>query len=148
MKCLSCQSLKGETSLSRGPAILKSKYWQVEHIHPTSLLGWLVIVLKRHAEALHELSSDEFSELARIQEATTKALHEETKCQKEYNMIFAEQENFNHVHVHIVPIPEDLPAKNRGPNIFSLHGVPDSEVVDDKKTIKLCKRLSNKISLQ
>ncbi len=39
----------------------------VDHAYPTSHLGWLVIVLKRHVEALHELRKEEFVELAEIE---------------------------------------------------------------------------------
>ena len=52
---------------SPGPYIYEGRSWVVDHAYPTSLKGWLVIVLKRHVEALHDLTHEEFRELADIQ---------------------------------------------------------------------------------
>ena len=67
MECFSCRSISGDKRISPGPYIHEGNYWLVDHAYPTSLKGWLVIVLKRHVEALHELSQEEFKELADIQ---------------------------------------------------------------------------------
>src|SRR5260370_12981866 len=66
-ECFSCRSISGEKRISPGPYIHEGNYWLVDHAYPTSLKGWLVIVLKRHVEALHELSQEEFKDLADIQ---------------------------------------------------------------------------------
>ncbi|MGO8946882.1 MAG: hypothetical protein ACLQUY_04295 [Ktedonobacterales bacterium] len=49
------------------PSSYEGTHWVVDHAYPTSHLGWLVIVLKRHVEALHELRKEEFVELAEIE---------------------------------------------------------------------------------
>lgn len=67
MEYLSCRSISGEKRISPGPFIYEGTYWLVDHAYPTSHLGWLVIVLKRHAEALYELSREEFGEMAEIE---------------------------------------------------------------------------------
>ncbi|MEX0650305.1 MAG: HIT family protein [Candidatus Andersenbacteria bacterium] len=146
MNCLSCQALKGEISLTPGPVIYEGTYWKVEHVNSSAIPGWLVIVLKRHAEALHELSTKELSELAIMQGATAKALHEELQSQKEYSVLFAEKGGCNHIHFHIVAIPEDLPADKRGANIFSLLNVSKTEAVAGEEIVSLCERLSAKVS--
>ena len=48
-----------------------------EHAYPVKIIGWLVIVLKCHAEALQELTLEEFAELAQIQAKAVHALHKE-----------------------------------------------------------------------
>ncbi len=82
----------------------------MEHAYPSRLLGWMVIVLRRHAESLHELSGDEFQELGEVIERTVRALHRVSSCAKEYVACYAELEHFQHVHFHVVPRAADLPA--------------------------------------
>jgi|SRR5215216_4255221 len=67
MECWTCKSNTGEKRISPGPTIFEGKYWLVEHAYPVKAIGWLIIVLKRHAEVLHELTAEEFTELAQIQ---------------------------------------------------------------------------------
>ena len=62
--------------MSPGPVIQERDHWLVEHAYPSSLLGWLVIVLRRHAEALHELTEDEARELGTLVYRTAVALYE------------------------------------------------------------------------
>ena len=100
----------------------------MEHAYPTKLKGWLVIVLKRHVEALHDLTFEEFAELAAIQARATQLLHEVLDCEKEYVMCLAEAEHFHHIHVHVVPKLRDLPEELKGANIFALLG---EKVADD-----------------
>src|SRR5512134_4061576 len=80
MECWTCKSNTGEKRISPGPTIFEGDYWLVEHAYPVKILGWIVIVLKRHAEALHELTVEEFMELAQIQARLIPLLHEEVQC--------------------------------------------------------------------
>ena len=61
--CPVCRSNEGVHRISPGVVIYEGQAWLVEHAYPTSLLGWLVIVLRRHSEALHDLTPDEATEL-------------------------------------------------------------------------------------
>ncbi len=69
--CYTCLSNSGEQRISPGPTIYEGQYWLVEHAYPARRQEWIVITLKRHAEALHELTADEFSELGTIQARLT-----------------------------------------------------------------------------
>ena len=129
MECLSCRSISGEKRISPGPIIHEGTYWLVDHAYPTSHLGWLVIVLKRHAEALHELSREEFAELAEIQYRLAQVMRQDVHVEKEYTMCFAEGTGFNHIHFHFVPKPKDLPAELKGPAIFALIRVDEAHAV-------------------
>ena len=118
MECLTCRNISGEQRISPGPFLHEGAYWLVDHAYPTSHLGWLVILLKRHAEALHDLSRTEFAELAEIQYKLAQVTHQDSHVQKEYMMLFAEAQGFSHIHIHFVPKPENLPARLKGPAIF------------------------------
>ena len=94
MECWTCKSNTGEKRISPGPTVFDGKYWLVEHAYPVKTIGWLIIVLKRHAEALHELTTEEFAELAWIQGKFIHLLHEELSCEKEYISCYAETGHF------------------------------------------------------
>jgi diadenosine tetraphosphate (Ap4A) HIT family hydrolase len=117
----------------------------VEHAYPTSLLGWLVIVLKRHAEALHELSHEEGEELGLLQWAVSRALSAEIGCMKEYAVFFAEQPGFSHVHVHMVPRAADLDAALLGGRVFAHLTPRPSEVIDPSDVARFCERVGGTI---
>jgi diadenosine tetraphosphate (Ap4A) HIT family hydrolase len=132
VECWSCPSLTGERRISPGPFIHEGRYWVVDHAYPTRLPGWLVLVLKRHAEALHDLSAEEMAEMGDLIRRSCLVLREVTGCQKEYVSLYAEAPHFAHLHVHIVPRAADLPADLRGPRVFGLlsaeGAVPPEEV--------------------
>jgi diadenosine tetraphosphate (Ap4A) HIT family hydrolase len=129
MECLSCRSISGEKRISPGPIIYEGTYWLVDHAYPTSHLGWLVIVLKRHAEALHELSREEFAELAEIQYKLAQVMRQDPHVEKEYLACFAESPGFSHIHIHFVPRPKNLPAELKGPAVFELLRVDEVHAV-------------------
>jgi diadenosine tetraphosphate (Ap4A) HIT family hydrolase len=90
MECWTCKSNTGEKeSLPALTTIFEGKYWLVEHAYPVKTIGWLVIVLKRHAEGLHELTTEEFAELAQIQDKLIRFLYEELHCEMEYIFCYA-----------------------------------------------------------
>ncbi len=144
MECLTCKSNTGEKRISPGPTIFEGKYWFVEHAYPVKILGWLVIVLKRHAEALHELSAEEFAELGLIQSRLICLLFEELHCEKEYFVCYAEQEHFHHIHFHVFAKPHDLPEELKGGNSFALLKVSAEEAVPPNDMIAFCEILKSK----
>lgn len=126
--CRTCASLSGTARISPGPVIYEGTHWIVDHAYPCRMKGWLVLVLKRHAEALHDLTPEEFAELGTLLGRTTELLHRTLDCQKEYVMQIAEGEGFAHVHVHVVPKPRDLPVELKGPQVFALIRADDARV--------------------
>lgn len=147
MECYTCKSNSGERRISPAPTIYEGKYWLVEHVYPTKLKGWIVIVTKRHVEALHELTKDEFAEFAEICEAAAKALYQLSGCEKEYCMCYAEVEHFQHIHFHVVPKPHDLPDEAKGSKIFSLNRIEEKDAVPRKDIIEFCAELSAKLNI-
>ncbi|HKF36859.1 MAG TPA: HIT domain-containing protein [Ktedonobacteraceae bacterium] len=144
MDCLTCLSLIGERRISPGPFIYEGTYWVVDHAYPTTHLGWLVIVPRRHVEALHELSKEEFEELAQIEYKLVQVMHTDAAVQKEYLMCFAEGESFHHVHVHVVPRPADLPDDLKGPRIFGLLASDETQAIPTPTLSAFCEEFTRK----
>ena len=144
MDCYSCRSLSGEKRISPGPVIAEETYWIVEHAYPTAIRGWLVIVLKRHAEALHDLSQEEFAELAQIQYRLAQIMGQDAQTEKEYAMCLAEAEHFQHIHIHFIAKPKDLPTEARGPRIFSQLNVDEQHTLPIEEVISICTDFAEK----
>jgi len=145
MNCLSCDSNLGIKRISPGDPIYKGNYWIVEHAYPSGVLGWNVIVLLRHCEKLHELSLEEWTELAKIQEAVTKSMHKIGKLEKEYLACFAEVEGFKHIHFHVIPKREDLPNEFVGTKSFQYLKVGIEESIKENTIIEYCSEMRNDI---
>jgi diadenosine tetraphosphate (Ap4A) HIT family hydrolase len=145
MECLTCLSLSGEQRISPAPFIFEGKFWMVDHAYPTTQSGWLVILPKRHIEALHELTRGEFQELAEIEYKLVQVMHSDSSVQKEYMMCFAEGEGFHHVHIHVVPRAFDLPAKLRGPRIFTLLMVDEEHAIPAQTVKEFCEDFTRKL---
>lgn len=134
-ECLTCQALEGKIRLTDAPPVIETDYWKVEHAFPTSVKGWLVLVPKRHCEAMHQLMPAELSELARLLGLCSRALAEVLGAQKEYLMQFAEQKGFHHVHFHLVARMPDWPENLTGAHVLSALGekvknpLPQEEVI-------------------
>jgi diadenosine tetraphosphate (Ap4A) HIT family hydrolase len=144
MECWTCKSNTGEKRISPGPTIFEGKYWLVEHAYPIKVIGWIVMVLKRHAEALHELTVEEFAELSQIQARLIPLLHQELHSEKEYVSCYAEMEHFEHVHVHVFARPADFPDEFKGGRSFALLKVTAEAAVPAGEIIAFCKLLRDK----
>lgn len=140
--CYSCEALRGERHISPGQRIFEGKWWVVEHAWPTSVVGWVVLVLRRHAGALHELAADELTEMGTLLARVVRALHAETDCAKEYLACFAEAEHFQHVHLHVVPRATGLPQELQGPRIFALLNPADGSQASVADVQAFCGRLA------
>lgn len=132
--CMTCALLRDRDGGARPlwDSIYRTPLWDVVHAYNTALPGWLVLVARRHVEAVAELSPDESSELGRLIGATSQALHAAVGCRKTYVVQFAEAAEHPHVHVHIVPRMPDQPDDRRGPLIFGYLGVPEHERVPER----------------
>ncbi len=146
MECWTCRSNTGEKRISPGPTIFEGQYWFLEHAYPAKIIGWLVIVLKRHAEALHELTAEEFAELAQIQAKVIPLLHEELHSEKEYISCYAEMEHFRHIHVHVFARPADWPEELKGGGSFKLLKVTPEEAVPSQEILTFCELLKSKLA--
>jgi diadenosine tetraphosphate (Ap4A) HIT family hydrolase len=112
--------------------ILRTPFWDMAHSYNSTLPGWLVLVVRRHIEAIGELTDEEAVELGRLLQRTSRALKAVTGCQKTYVMQFAEMAEHPHVHFHIVPRMADLPEERRSTKIFGYLGVAEEERVSEE----------------
>lgn len=107
-------------------AIVRTPRWDLVHCYDTSLLGWLVLVPRRHLTSVAGLDAGEGRELGDLLRFASGALAAEVGCVKTYVMQFAEHPDHPHVHFHVVPRAADLPETHRGANIFRYLGVDDA----------------------
>lgn len=146
MLCHVCESNSGAARISPGAPIYEGVHWVVEHAYPSALLGWLVIVLKRHAEALHLLTEAESVELGMLQWASAKTLASQTGCAKEYIAFFAEMPGFHHVHFHVVPRHVHLDPELRGGKVFALLQASRNDIVAEDRVAEFCVRAAQEMS--
>ena len=113
-------------------SIYRTRFWDVVHSYNTALPGWLVLVARRHIEAIDELTDEEAIELGVLLMQVSRALKEITGCLKTYVILFAEQAEHPHVHFHIIPRMADQPENRRGTKIFQYLGVSEEERVSEE----------------
>ena len=133
-----CQTCELVARRDRGEAppwdaIYRSPHWDVVHSFDTSLVGWMVLVARRHIAAVDEMSDEEAVELGRLIRRVSLALKETTGCVKTYVIQFAEAAGHPHVHFHIVPRMADQPDDHRGPKIFRYLGFADEARVTEER---------------
>jgi len=137
-ECLTCKSNSGEKRISPGETIHNGKYWMVEHAYPAGLLGWIVIVLKRHTEKLHELTLDEWNELAELNYKSINLLHRLLNSWKEYSCCFATGEGFRHIHFHVIPNADEFDESFKGVRVFHYLRESECEIIPADKVKEFC----------
>ncbi|QKG22260.1 HIT family protein [Actinomadura verrucosospora] len=132
--CLVCDHNSRMDALPPREVVAFDEQWRVAHAFGTGMPGWLVLTPRRHVTAVAELTDAEAAALGAWQVRLSRALHAVTGCRKTYIAQFAEAEGFAHVHFHIVPRADDLPAALRGPRVFALlAGVPEDELSEARR---------------
>jgi len=141
--CRTCWLLErrdaGETP--EWDSIVRTDAWDVVHCDSTSMLGWIVLVVRRHVAALAHLTDDEASVLGPLVRDVSRALHELVGCEKTYVIQFAEHPQHRHVHVHAVPRAEGLADDQIGPGVFQFLGVDEDERVSEADMNRLASAL-------
>ena len=127
--CKSCQLIRRRDSGATPPwdKIYRSRHWDLVHAYNTSYLGWLVLIVRRHIEALDEMTPPEAAELGALLRDVALALKQQTGCQKTYVMQFAESSDHPHVHFHIVPRMPDQAPEDLAYRVMRRLGVPLTE---------------------
>ncbi len=138
--CRSCEANAGIKRISPAATIYPGERWLLEHAYPTSREGWLVAVLRRHCENLHELDRAEWSELADIQFAAIAAMREILDLDREYVACFAEMEGFKHIHFHLIPKPRGCDSESVGVKAFRHLKVEPNEAIGADRVIAFCDR--------
>ena len=120
----------------------------VNYCNDPMVVGHIVIQPRRHVESLTDLRVDEIADIIRLIWKYNKvlALAMDPKPEKIYVCTFNESPDW-HLHFHIVPRSEQIPQKERGPNILC-RKVPLEEKSEKtiKDTIKRIKATIEKLS--
>jgi diadenosine tetraphosphate (Ap4A) HIT family hydrolase len=147
-----CESCKLVRRRDAGAAplwdsIYRTQFFDIAHAFNTSLPGWIIVVLRRHAGAIDELTVDEASELGVLLSKVSVGLKDTVGCTKTYVMQFAEQPGYNHVHFHVVPRMADLPETSRGANIFNYLGVDDEHRISEDAMNEIASRMQKELGV-
>lgn len=105
--------------------------------------GWLVIALRRHAHAIHELEETELKELGDLLHLLSRVLHALLGCEKEYVVQFAEMKRFQHVHFHLIARAVDLPSAFKGAGIFGALGESVEESLSAEEIMLISSQLKS-----
>ncbi len=128
--CKTCELIARRDSGDAPPwdEILRTPFWDVVHNYDTSLLGWLVLVVRRHLSSIDEFTEEEAIELGSLLRRSSRALKEVVGCEKTYAIQFAEHPEHPHVHFHVVPRMADMPAEYRATGVFGYSGSAEERV--------------------
>lgn len=143
MSCLTCDLIAARDA-GTAPlwdSIYRTEFWDLAHSFNTSLPGWLVLVARRHIEAIDELTNEEAAELGILLRRTSAALREVTGCVKTYVIQFAEAAGHPHVHFHVIPRMAGLPEEHRSTGIFGYLGVLEDERVGEAQMNEMASQI-------
>ena len=143
--CYTCDQESQLPALPAREAIAYDRHWRVAHATGCGLLGWLVLVPRRHVLEVAELTDDEAAGLGTWQVRIARRLTEEQGVSKVYVTEFGEVPGF-HLHFHIVPRADDLDDELRGPGIFGFLNRRGDEVVSDEIMDDFARALSARLS--
>lgn len=94
--------------------VVRTDTWDVVHCDNTSLLGWTVLVVRRHVAAIADLTDEEAAALGPLVRDVSRSLHELVGCEKTYVIQFAEHPQHRHVHVHVCPEAKRTAGRSGG----------------------------------
>jgi diadenosine tetraphosphate (Ap4A) HIT family hydrolase len=126
--CHICELNARTEELPLSERLYVNEEWRVAHGW-SSLPGWLVLALRRHAEALDELTAKEAASLGPLLRAASAALKRAVGCEKTYVMLFAEHARYAHVHLHVVPRMHWFTEDDRAAGVFRFLNVPEPQQV-------------------
>ena len=126
--CHICEQNARAHDLPPRECVYLDENWRVAHGW-SSLPGWLVVALRRHVEALDELTAEEAAALGPILRAASVALKQAVGCGKTYVILFAEHPRYPHVHLHVVPRMDWFTENDRSTAVFRFLNVPEQEQV-------------------
>jgi diadenosine tetraphosphate (Ap4A) HIT family hydrolase len=104
-------------------SILRTPEWDVVHAFGTRVEGWLVVVVRRHVEAMAALTDGEALTLGPLVRDVSRALEAALGCEKTYMAQFAEAKGHHHVHVHVIARAHEWPDDLSGPHVFDGMGL-------------------------
>ncbi len=141
LDCYSCAEEEQLPADRPETAIWISDEWRVAHAMNTALLGWLVVIPRRHVEGVHELNAAETAALGPLLHQVSQALVDVLGCAKTYVVMFAETPGFTHVHFHVIPRDAQLLPDLSGTKVFEFMKRPEAEWVPQEQQRAVALRL-------
>ena len=145
--CRTCELIKARDA-GTAPlwdSIHRTLFWDVVHSYNTALPGWLVLVARRHIDAIDQTTEAEAGELGLLLRQVSLALKEVTGCVKTYVIQFAEAAEHPHVHFHVVPRMADQPEHRRSTLIFGYLNVPEEERVSKERMNQIATQVRHQL---
>jgi diadenosine tetraphosphate (Ap4A) HIT family hydrolase len=132
--CYACQhNLQELSALPSRERVYDDGRWRVAHAFTSALLGWMVVVPRRHVVSMAQLTAGEATAVGPLLAGLSRGLERNLGARKAYVAFFAEAEGFAHLHVHVVPRLAALPDDRRGPRVFGYLEEPaDQRVSPDE----------------
>lgn len=140
--CHICALNEQVDDLPLGERLYLDEYWRIAHAW-SSLPGWLIVALRRHEASLDGLTVEEASTLGPILRAASIALKQVVGCPKTYVVLFAEQDKYTHVHLHVVPRMDWFGKSDRATGVFRFINVPENEQVTAEERERLATELGH-----
>ena len=132
---MDCYACGWNSRLADAPpreSVVTESGWRVALAVGCSLPGWLVVVPTRHIQSIDELTDGEAASLGPLLRRLTVALREVFDCEKTYVALFAEQEGFWHLHLHVVPRMPWFNTEQTGPrSLQAFLGKPSEEATSE-----------------
>jgi diadenosine tetraphosphate (Ap4A) HIT family hydrolase len=144
--CRICELQEDVGSLPPRERIYVDRSWRLSHAW-SSLEGWLVLCSIRHVTALDELDRAAIESLGPTVAAATAALRAVVGCERTYVTLFAEQDRFRHLHIHIVPRMSWFSEADSGPQVFRFLNPPEAELVSSARRDQLAEQLGAHLEL-
>ena len=143
MRCITCWLVakRDDGTAPLWDCIHRTQFWDIAHCNAATIPGWLVLVARRHIEAIDELKQDEALELGVLLQQVSMALKQVVKCTKTYVVQFAEAEGHHHVHFHVIPRMANLPEESRGIKIFEYLGGSGEERVSEERMNEIAEKV-------
>jgi diadenosine tetraphosphate (Ap4A) HIT family hydrolase len=140
--CYPCQrNAEPPAALPSRERVYDDGLWRVAHSFNSALAGWMVVIPRRHVGSLGELTAEEASALGPLLSRLSRALEDVLGVPKAYVAFFAEQEGFAHVHLHVVPRPDE----HRGPAVFEYLLRPEPEWTPPERMDEIAERVRERL---
>ena len=107
-RCSMCEEVAGQT-VPPGGVVYRNEWWEVgHHPGPETDPGELIVKLRRHAESLAELTSEEAAAMGPVLRAAVAAVERVVRPERVYVASYGER--LRHVHFFLLPRTTSLPA--------------------------------------
>lgn len=112
--CLLCET----EDVDEACVIFRDDLWAAEVVTGYDVPGWVILRVRRHAERITGLNSDELDSFGYRARDLTAAVSEVAGAPATYLLVFGE--NYPHFHVLVAPRGDDVPMERRAGDILKL----------------------------